>query len=70
MRKSGCTLAEILLAGQWRSISFMEYLDEVPTALVPVCASLCVAFFCDQADLEKEAAFEVAVESDEEEWID
>ena len=28
MRKSGCTLAQILLAGQWKSISFLKYLDE------------------------------------------
>ena len=49
MRKSGCTLAEILRAGQWRSASFMTYLAE--------------------ADIEKDLAVAVAIESDEE-WID
>ena len=29
MRRSGCTLAQILRAGQWRSASFMHYLNEV-----------------------------------------
>ena len=28
MRKSGCTLAQILLAGQWKSASFLTYLNE------------------------------------------
>ena len=28
MRKMGCTLAEILKAGQWRSAAFMKYMDE------------------------------------------
>ena len=28
MRKAGCSLAEILKAGQWRSAAFMHYLDE------------------------------------------
>ena len=28
MRKMGCTLAEILKAEQWRSVSFMKYMDE------------------------------------------
>jgi hypothetical protein len=28
MRKMGCTLAEILRAGQWRSAAFMTYMDE------------------------------------------
>ena len=34
MRTSGCTLAEILLAGQWKSIAFLKYLDEVCTGLL------------------------------------
>ena len=50
MRESGCTLAEILAAGQWKSSAFLSYLDE--------------------ADLEKDVAFAVAIESDAEEWID
>ena len=29
MRKSGCTLAQILNAGQWKSAAFMKYIDEV-----------------------------------------
>ena len=28
MRKAGCTLAEILRAGQWRSAAFMTYMDQ------------------------------------------
>ena len=29
MRESGCSLAEILLAGQWQSAAFATYMDEV-----------------------------------------
>ncbi len=29
MRRSGCTLVQILLAGQWKSASFLKYLNEV-----------------------------------------
>jgi hypothetical protein len=29
MRRSGCSLAEILRAGQWKSTAFLKYLDEV-----------------------------------------
>ncbi len=29
MLKAGCTLAQILRAGQWRSAAFMKYLDEM-----------------------------------------
>ena len=29
MRKNGCTLVQILLAGQWKSASFLKYLNEV-----------------------------------------
>jgi hypothetical protein len=29
IRRSGGTLAEILTAGQWKSIAFLKYLDEV-----------------------------------------
>ena len=50
LRKSGCSLAEILRAGQWKSAAFTKYIDE--------------------ADLEKDVAFAVAVESDDEEWVD
>jgi hypothetical protein len=44
--ESGATLAEILLAGQWRSSSFLKYLRE--------------------AELEREVAFLVSIESDDE----
>jgi len=50
MRQSGCTLAQILQAGQWRSVAVLKFIEEV--------------------GLEKDTAFEVAIESDEEEWID
>ena len=33
MRRCGCTLAEILRAGQWRSAAFLRYLDEVGGAI-------------------------------------
>ena len=38
MRKLGCTLPEILKAGQWRSASFMSYIDEA--GLDRVCTSV------------------------------
>ena len=44
--ESGATLAEILLAGQWRGSSFVKYLKE--------------------AELEREVAFLVSIESDDE----
>ena len=50
MRKCGCTLAEILRAGQWKSAAFLAYIDE--------------------ADLGKDVALAVAIESEDEEWID
>ena len=46
MLESGATLAEILLAGQWRGSSFVKYLKE--------------------AELEREVAFLVSSESDDE----
>jgi len=64
MRKSGSTLAEILMAGQWKSTAFLKVLDEVGiTWLAAVCLRTCAL---EQADLEKETAFAVAIESDEE----
>jgi len=50
MRKSGCSLAAILAAGQWKSSAFMKYLDE--------------------STLEKDLAYQIAIESEPEEWID
>ena len=38
MRRSGCGLAEILAAGQWKSAPFLRYIDEVLT-----CADLLLA---------------------------
>ena len=69
MRRSGCTLAQILMAGQWRSISFLKYLDEVLVVTTYMLVTAILHMFA-QADLEKETAFAVAIESDEEEWID
>jgi hypothetical protein len=37
MRKSGCKLAEILNAGQWKSAAFLKYLDEVGIMHTSVC---------------------------------
>ena len=33
LRKCGCTLAQILDAGQWKSSAFMHYIDEVGATL-------------------------------------
>jgi hypothetical protein len=68
MRKSGCTLVQILLAGQWKSASFLKYLNEVRRALPLLTRRL--AWLRPQADLEKDTAYAVAVESDEEVWIE
>ena len=43
--ESGVTLAQILVAGQWRSASFLKYLKE--------------------AELERDVAFAVSIESDD-----
>ena len=50
LRQSGCTLAQIIKAGQWSSAAFMCYMDE--------------------AGLDKEAAYLVATDSGDEEWIE
>ncbi len=50
MRLSGCPLAAILAAGQWKSSAFRRYLDE--------------------SSLEKDVAYEIAIESEPDEWID
>ena len=47
MRKSGCTLAQILNAGQWKSAAFMKYIDEVglcSTQLFALRVAAIVAF--------------------------
>jgi len=43
MRASGCTLAEILLAGQWKSAAFKNYLDEVSAPCLVTPPVLAVA---------------------------
>ena len=40
MRRSGCTLAEILRAGQWRSAAFMAYLDAAGLDKVSILRTL------------------------------
>ena len=50
MVNSGCTLAQILRAGQWRSAAFMRYMEE--------------------AQLEKQVAVSIAIDSDNEEFVD
>ena len=41
MRKSGCTLVQILMAGQWKSASFLKYLNEVQCAPPSECEPGC-----------------------------
>ena len=60
-------LAQILAAGQWKSQPFLRYLDEVDLLGVYVNHGPCILV---QAELEKDAAFVVATESDEEVWED
>ena len=50
MRLSGCPLAAILAADQWKSNAFTRYSDE--------------------SNLEKDVAYEIAIESEPDEWID
>ena len=67
MRQSGSPLSDILKAGQWKSAASRKYLDEACCATLPyrvACLSV------SQADLEKDLAYAVAIESDVEEWID
>ena len=72
MRRSGCTLAQILQAGQWRSAAFLKYLDEVRLLVVYLNFQHAPsAHLCLQADLEKDVAYAIAIHSDdEEEFID
>ena len=69
MRKCGCTLAEILRAGQWKSAAFMTYIDDGALDKVPSPAFrgdvVTHAPICMQ-----DLALAVAIESDEEEFID
>ena len=49
MRTSGCTLAAILMAGQWRSAAFLAYinqigLDRVRTASVGALSNACLLY--------------------------
>ena len=39
MRLSGCSLAEILAAGQWKSSAFLKYMNEVNFVLLPPALS-------------------------------
>ena len=68
MRASGCPLADILRAGQWKSAAFLRYVNEaVKLCLTRRCNLLA---FAPQAELEKDVAYYCAVESEDEEWID
>ena len=68
MRASGCPLADILRAGQWKSAAFLRYVNEAMfLCLKRSCTSLA---FVLQAELEKDVAYYCAVESEDEEWID
>ena len=64
MRQSGCTLAQILEAGQWQSAAFMTYMDEVK--LQKVCISHeSLLFVCTLYAFVQDVAFAIAVDSDE-----
>ena len=65
MRKSGCTLAEILRAGQWKSAAFMSYLDEAAMDKVS-CSTPSRIMVLHCFAFAQEMAFEVAVQSDAE----
>ena len=62
LRKCGATLAQILAAGQWKSQAFLRYLDEV--GLLGACWCPGLRSILMQAELDKDAAFAVATESD------
>ena len=68
MRASGRPLADILHAGQWKSTAFLRYVDEAAALQGLLLRS--VFHFAPQAQLEKDVAYHVAVDSEEEEWID
>jgi hypothetical protein len=68
MRCNGSTLAEILAAGEWRSAAFLRcYVVQLVWGLGASCG--CVRYL-DTSGLEREAVFEIALNSDHEEWID
>jgi hypothetical protein len=69
LRINGADLAEILAAGEWRSAAFLRCRFVGLCSLnVPSCCRL--LRYLDTCGLERDAVFEVAVNSDHEEWID
>ena len=71
MGKEGCSLAELLRAGQWRSAAFMAYLDSEAVNQVTVTYRTgCACNFRASVMLVRcNIAFAVAINQDEE-WID
>ena len=69
MRKSGCSLAEILKAGQWRSAAFMKYMDEAGIDKAGLFSKQVPALLPHACVFAQDMAFELAMQS-EEEWID
>ena len=67
MRCNGSTLAEILAAGEWRSAAFSRCVGSDGQCLVH--RAVCIRYL-DTSGLERDAVFEIAINSDHEEWID
>ena len=70
MRKCGCTLSEILQAGQWKSAAFMTYIDDGALEKVATPAFQASGAACAPNYFHQDLALAVAIESDEEEFID
>ena len=68
LRVNGADLAEILAAGEWRSAAFLRCRLLPCSLVVPACCRL--LRYLDTCGLERDAIFEVAVNSDHDEWID
>ncbi len=71
MRKSECTLAQILHVGQWKSSAFLRYIDEAACHWKRCHVQRTIGLRLPHACLLQDVALAVAIESDgEEEWID
>ena len=67
MRENGSTLAEILAAGEWRAAaSPLRCVGSCRQC--PVHHAVCISYL-DTSRLERDAVFEIAINSDHEEWI-
>ena len=68
MRCNGSTLADILAAGEWRSAAFLRCYVVVGVGVLGATGG-CVRYL-DTSGLERDAVFEIALNSDHEELID